>query len=1184
MIAVKFARTGPARLLLATLAMLGTSFWPPSAPAQVPPTTATAAEPNDPRAAARGAELAEPNTATPTAPVEDPNATATPLAVADAGQLPANVSIKALEAQKKQVAASQDLGDELKSKLTEVYDKAIAQLKLVDELKTRRAQYSEALKSAPEKLESVRQSLEKPASAATPDVPADLTPAQAEQRLTQATSALEEAKTAAANLENEPKKRAERRTKIPEESGAARQRLEEIEASLAAPVADASSALSQANRTLWQLEQHVVQSRIEANNEEVLYYDATSDLLAAQRDLAARQLASAQKRVEFWQQKVGEMRQQAAEAATEEADRVRKQTRSAHPIIQQATEYNAELAQKQAKLVEDIEAISRYSADIDSQLASVQKDLSEMQDQVAKAGGVTDVLGVRLLGKRSKLPNTSDNRRRIRNRPAKIAQAQFDWIEYDSRWLELSDIEQRANTLVEQAKPPLAEAERETVQKELIEHLRAGRQTLKALSDLCLDYSSRLANLDTRERGLVAAVTAVDDFIDAHVLWVKSRHTVRPSDARHVAGAVRWLLSPASWRAAVGAVGSDIAGDPLPYLLTVLAAVAAVVFHSRIHGQIDSISEQVRQLQTDGFLPTVRAMALTALLAATWPVILWLSYWCLSSAGADNDFVQAGAAALPKLAYLVLVLSFVRHMVMPRGVAEEHFRLRKESVAFLRRHLRWFAALVVPIVFVLEVLHAQQYNDQWYATVGRLLFIVALLVLAALLLLLFRPSSPLIERYLRQHRDGWLDRLRYLWYPLCCLLPIALALLAGAGYFYGARYLSDKLVDTVVLALLVLLLRATFIRWLAVAQRRLAMFERERRQAAEVEPGAAENPASASARPAETTETGAKPEQTLFQMSQQTRHLINVVTAVLLLVAWWYLWNDVLPAFATLGKHELWRTGSQEVITLGAVATAVLVVILTGVAARNAPGLLEIVILRRLPIDRGARFAIITIGRYILVTVGVVIAFGRIGIGWSKVQWLVAAMTVGLGFGLQEIFANFISGLIILFEQPVRVDDVVTVGDVTGRVAKIKIRATTIRKWDQRELIVPNKEFITGRLINWTLSDSLLRMIFPVGIAYGSDIRKAERVLYEIAEAEPKVLGDPKPVVIFTGFGASSLDFELRVYFTGMDTYLPLWHDVNCAIDDAFRKADIEIAFPQHDLHLRSADPDIRNLFRMPPS
>jgi len=249
---------------------------------------------------------------------------------------------------------------------------------------------------------------------------------------------------------------------------------------------------------------------------------------------------------------------------------------------------------------------------------------------------------------------------------------------------------------------------------------------------------------------------------------------------------------------------------------------------------------------------------------------------------------------------------------------------------------------------------------------------------------------------------------------------------------------------------------------------------------------------------------------------------------------------------------------------------AVLFVVMTIIVARNVPGLLEVVILRRLPLDRGVRFAITTICRYILVVVGVILAFSEIGIGWSKVQWLVAAMTVGLGFGLQEIFANFVSGLIILFEQPVRVDDVVTVGDVTGVVTKIKIRATTIRKWDQRELIVPNREFITGRLVNWTLSDKVMRRDFIVGIAYGSDIAKAEETLYKIASANPMVLDSPRPIVLFRGFGNSSLEFELRVYISGIENYVPVWHGINCAIDEAFRNAGIEIAFPQHDLHIRS--------------
>jgi potassium efflux system protein len=251
-------------------------------------------------------------------------------------------------------------------------------------------------------------------------------------------------------------------------------------------------------------------------------------------------------------------------------------------------------------------------------------------------------------------------------------------------------------------------------------------------------------------------------------------------------------------------------------------------------------------------------------------------------------------------------------------------------------------------------------------------------------------------------------------------------------------------------------------------------------------------------------------------------------------------------------------------------AAALLVTVVTIVAARNVPALLEIILLQRLPLDRGVRFAIATVTRYAIAGVGVVVAFGTIGIGWSKVQWLIAAMTVGLGFGLQEIFANFISGLILLLERPIRVGDTVTVGDTTGTVTRIRIRATTILDWDRRELVVPNREFITGRLVNWTLSDTVHRMIFPVGVAYGSNTRLVEQALLRVARAEPLVLGDPEPSVLFRGFGDSSLEFELRVFIPDMDDYATIWHRLNMAIDDAFREARIDIAFPQRDLHIRS--------------
>ena len=180
---------------------------------------------------------------------------------------------------------------------------------------------------------------------------------------------------------------------------------------------------------------------------------------------------------------------------------------------------------------------------------------------------------------------------------------------------------------------------------------------------------------------------------------------------------------------------------------------------------------------------------------------------------------------------------------------------------------------------------------------------------------------------------------------------------------------------------------------------------------------------------------------------------------------------------------------------------------------------------------------------------------------------------MGLGFGLQEIFANFVSGLILLFERPIRIGDTVTIGDTNGTVSKIRIRATTVTDWNRKEIVIPNREFITGQVINWTLSDQVMRLVLRVGIAYGSDVHRAKQILLEVAANNRRVLEDPKPRAWFWEFGDSSLNFEIRVFVKDIDDWVMTRDSMHFEIDAAFREAGIEIAFPQRDLHIRSGLP-----------
>jgi potassium efflux system protein len=298
----------------------------------------------------------------------------------------------------------------------------------------------------------------------------------------------------------------------------------------------------------------------------------------------------------------------------------------------------------------------------------------------------------------------------------------------------------------------------------------------------------------------------------------------------------------------------------------------------------------------------------------------------------------------------------------------------------------------------------------------------------------------------------------------------------------------------------------------------------------------------------------------------------------------WLIWSPVFPAFGILNEFSLWThmavvDGTEKLVpvTLGDLILAIIIGLITVTAAKGLPAFLEFILLQRISITAGARFTATTLLRYTIVGAGIILLFSILGGRWSQIQWLVAALGVGIGFGLQEIVANFISGLIILFERPIRVGDIVTVGDTTGVVSRINIRATTITNWDRQELLVPNKEFITNRLLNWSLSDPITRIRVHVGIAYGSDVTKALTLMKEAADEHPNVLKEPPPILTFDAFGDNSLNLQLRAYLPTIDNRLSTITELNAAINHKFNDAGIVIAFPQRDIHLDTSGPiDVR--------
>ncbi len=304
---------------------------------------------------------------------------------------------------------------------------------------------------------------------------------------------------------------------------------------------------------------------------------------------------------------------------------------------------------------------------------------------------------------------------------------------------------------------------------------------------------------------------------------------------------------------------------------------------------------------------------------------------------------------------------------------------------------------------------------------------------------------------------------------------------------------------------------------------------------------------------------------------RRTRGVVRVVAAVLW--AWGTL--DALDAADAIGAAiAVALSTSFEVgtvsVSLGQGVYAAAALYTAVAASRFVRFVLEEDVYTRLPLRRGVPQAISTTVHYALVLLGFVLALGAAGIEFGQFSLLTGALGIGVGFGLQNVVNNFVSGLILLYERPVQVGDTIQLGELIGEVKRLGIRSSTVRTPEGADVIVPNGSLISDRVVNWTRSDLQRRIDVQVGVAYGTDPEKVRALLLEVAKAHPLVIDDPEPVALFRGFGDSSLDFQLRCWTDRFESFAQTRSEIGIGMYAALNQAGIEIPFPQRDLHVRS--------------
>ncbi len=292
--------------------------------------------------------------------------------------------------------------------------------------------------------------------------------------------------------------------------------------------------------------------------------------------------------------------------------------------------------------------------------------------------------------------------------------------------------------------------------------------------------------------------------------------------------------------------------------------------------------------------------------------------------------------------------------------------------------------------------------------------------------------------------------------------------------------------------------------------------------------------------------------------------------------------HQLLERLRGILNFPLIRLGEAEITLWTLVYFLVMMALLTYVARKIRKLLVERLLIRT-HMDIGARQAVGALSRYVVLFIGLLIILQTVGINLTTLNVIAGAIGIGVGFGLQNIASNFISGLIILFERPIKVGDRIEVGNVEGDVIEIGARSTTVLTNNNIAIIVPNLKFISEPVINWKHTDSKVRFEIPVGVAYGSDVRLVEKLLLEVARENADVLKDPSPDVCFTEFGDSSLNFVLRVWNRSqLNRKKVLFSALNFAIHDKFKQHRIEIPFPQRELRIRGGGPEAKN--SLPPA
>lgn len=935
-------------------------------------------------------------------------------------------------------------------------------------------------------------------------------------------------------------------------------RLQEIRNELNSTLND-SVKLRTTQINMLQIEQYLLQQQNEFQKRILQANTQLQDVLQKQRDYTAAYIAQLENQIQVIQEAISNKRLNDSQSTVREAQSTSTTDIAVqqNPIIQKEIEINNQLSNRLIEATQGGNKMVQNGIRVKAWLERATQSERNLKEQI-------NVLRGSLLLSRILFQQQIDLPPDIltKNLPVVIADLRLEQFDINQQRDALYQTNDYITNLEKQQAVKVGGEQDGAMQfspedkAALVKLLDVRRELLDELNFQLGGQISQAINLQLDQNQLLSVVSSLENTLAQQIFWVNSNKPMDIEWLKAFPEAATYQLSHMDFDFSVASLKKGFLNSLLVTIPLLLAALVFVWLSRKITLRLQDIDQKLSSLRQDSVLNTPFALLLTLL--QTIPislVVIAIGYWFLKTGNTQGSFVWDYCIQLA-IFWTLFELSF--RVLKPQGIAEKHFGIEKEAAARMRRRMLRLSVPLLPLIYfsTYGMINPLKVSED---VIGQLIVSISLLLLCIFTL----PFCKQVWQEKGSHLT------RSILITLLTFSPLILIGLMIAGYYYTTLRLANRWLDSLYLLVLWYLVYNVCLRGLSLGARKLA-YKRALERRAMLKQEDVEN------------EPITEPPMTIELISQQSLRLTTMVLFIVFALAFYAIWSDFITIFSFLDSVNLWgytATSAEggnilQYVTLANLILAMVIIIVAWVMTRNLPGLLEVLVLSRLKLRQGSTYAITTMLTYIIVGIGAIASLGMIGVTWNKLQWLAAALTVGLGFGLQEIFANFVSGIILLFERPIRIGDTVTIGTYSGTVSKIRIRATTIVDFDRKEVIIPNKAFVTERLINWSLSDTVTRITVALGVAYGSDLEKVKQVLLTAATSNSKVMTEPAPGAYFTGFGASTLDHELRFYVRQIGDRGTTSDEVNRAIDKLCRENDINIAFNQLEVHLHNSKGD----------